>query len=460
MELAAHEANHLSDAALLSSKEAETKSSLALIADGLGEGFMSRAKSNVGHLCTEVGLAAGAGAALSLMGQAGGKWGCASRLIGGTLALGFGADVLRRGNNIYGAYSDTTNNFEGQSIRQKAIADNAGTALFDYPVLALAGMSGARLVSGPRALAHTNEYEQAPSLARPGRSEAVIRWEEFNGKLSTESRTAVHERAADAPRENFGSGSSESAVRWQEFNAKPSVMEWRPGQAAEARPDLLGSKRSWTDGYSEVMGTLEWRPGSKLSAEIQAAHKIDWNLKTEIFLPNGNKALVEKTSLRSFNEPLTFADHIHSFQRQLDPILRETPTTSAGSHGLRITEEITTGTGIKKTSVLYDRSVSIPDALVSYRAINEVLDPHAYTFVPGVNRPGRVNQRHGEVLRPPAELTAEQTTFGSLWRLNNFWQALQAEPQFVAARPPGVAMVLNQVQEGPLVKPTAPGDGR
>lgn len=419
MELDAHEAQHLSNTMLLNSKEEETKSSLRLIADGLADGFISKANAGTGTLCAETAIAGGVGGALSLMSQAGGRLGCAARIIGGTLAVGFAADIYRRSDNIYDAYINTSNNFEGQAARQKAIADNAGTALFDYPLMALAGMGAARLVSGPRAVTQSmNNF--AETRATPGMSEA--------------------------------------AIKWQEFNGKPSVIEWRPGHSAVERPDLVGSKTAWTDGYSEVIGRHDWRPGSKLQTEIDAARKIDWNLTTEITFPKENSSLIAKTNTRSFDEPLGFADHVHRVQNQLEPILRETPISPAEHYGFRVTEVITTGTGVKKTNVLFDRPVSISEALVSYRAINESFDPHAYKFVPGVSQASRVNLHHGEVIHPPAELTAEQSTFGMMWRLNDFWKSVQSEPQLVLPRAPGVSMILNQVHDGSPLKTVRTND--
>lgn len=415
MELDDHKVEHFTDATLLSSKEEELKSSLRLITDGLADGFTSRANAGAGTLCAELGIAGGVGAALSIMSQTGGKLGCAAKIIGGTLAIGFGADIFRRSENIFETYNNSSNNSEGQVLRQQAIADNAGTALFDYPLMALAGMGAARMVSGPRAAAQTKmDFTERPKT--PGMSEA--------------------------------------AIRWQEFNGKPSVLEWRPGHPAVERPDLIGSKTGWTDGYSELTGRHDWRPGSKLQTEIDTARKIDWNLTTEITIPKENSLLVAKTNTRSFDEPLAFANHVHELQRQLGPILRETPISPAEHYGLKVTEEIITETGMRKTNVLFDRPVAISEALVSYKAINESLDPHAYTFVPGVAKASRVNSHHGEVLRPPAELTAEQKTFGMMWRLNDYWNSVLSEPKFVLSvpRPPAVSMIVNQLHDGSPLK--------
>lgn len=371
---APREAKEISEQTLLNANDEESKSCLRLITEGLSDGFMSRAKSDPGSLCTELTVAAATGVALQKMAQAGGRWGCAAKIIGGTLAMGFGADAAHRGNNIYDAFSETTNDVEGQAIRQKAIADNAGTALFDYPLIGLAGMGAARLASGPRAALHTSEAQSPASNAK---SEALASWEKFNSK-------------------------------------PPEVIEWRPGQSEVKKLDLIGSKTTWTDGPGYQPSSLEWRPGTRLLKEVEGRHQMVWNLKTEIVGPDGMTTWVAKNNTFRFNEPLALADHMHKIQDRLNPILRETPTDT-GQNALRITEEIKTGNGVTRTRVLYDRPVPMSNAIDSYRSINELMDPYAYRFVPGVVEATRPNLHPGEIVRPPMQLTEEQIVFQKLW---------------------------------------------
>lgn len=386
MDSAADVAKDFSGESLLSAQE-EEKSSCRLIADGLIDGFKSRAQSNAGLLCAEVGTAAATGVALQWMTQAGGRWGCAAKIIGGTMALGMGADIARRGSNIYETYTETANDSDGQAARQKAIADNAGTALFDYPVIALAGMGAARLASGPRAALHTQTHTGPySSITGPGNSLASAKWDQFNPRQSSQS---------------------------------PVIVEWSPGQKATLSH---GSKTRWTDESTVSSGLTEWRPGSRLCKEIDAAHQISWNLKTEIVGPDGKLAWVEKTNTRSFHEPIAFANHMHKFRDRLEPILRETPT-DAGSNTLRITEQISTGNGARKTTVLYDRPVPLSQAVESYKSINELIDPYAYRFVQGVVETTRPNIHPGEVIRPPMELTTEQLMFQRMWEMRGAWRA-------------------------------------
>ncbi len=131
------------------------QSELQNIREGLSQGFSQRtehAKDNLLATGVEVAGSFGVGAALMAASKAGGRWGLAADVAGTAMLIGMGADVFRRGKNVYEAYSVAPgNSVQDQVARREAIAQNVGSALFDYPVMMASGFAGAGAVHfGPR----------------------------------------------------------------------------------------------------------------------------------------------------------------------------------------------------------------------------------------------------------------------------------------------------------------------
>ncbi len=90
-------------------------------------------------------VAAGAvGAGLRIMSGAGGPWGGISKAVMVTGAFGFGCDVLVRTGKSVVAGFDTWKSKDNHEESRKVVAENIGSALFDYPVLAAGGYMGAK----------------------------------------------------------------------------------------------------------------------------------------------------------------------------------------------------------------------------------------------------------------------------------------------------------------------------
>ena len=125
------------------------------IREGLSQGFSQRAdhaKDNLLATGVEVAGSFGVGAALMAATKAGGRWGTTADIAGKVMLVGMGADVFRRGANVYDAYSKASGNtVQDQITRREAIAQNLGSAMFDYPVMMASGFAGAGAVHfGPR----------------------------------------------------------------------------------------------------------------------------------------------------------------------------------------------------------------------------------------------------------------------------------------------------------------------
>lgn len=149
------------------------QSELQNIREGLSQGFSQRtehAKDNLLATGVEVAGSFGVGAALMAAAKAGGRWGVAADVAGKVMLVGMGADVFRRGKNVYDAYSVAPgNSVQDQVARREAIAQNVGSALFDYPVMMASGFAGAGAVHfGPRlsaSLSTSIEGLRSPMMA-------------------------------------------------------------------------------------------------------------------------------------------------------------------------------------------------------------------------------------------------------------------------------------------------------
>lgn len=126
-----------------------------VIKDGLSQGFQQRkehAQENLLGTGVEVATSFGVGAGLTTMLKAGGRWGKTAEIVGGVMLLGMAGDVARRSYGVYDAYSQNPGNtIKDQLLRKEAVAQNFGTAAFDYPVMFLSGGAGAGAAHfGPR----------------------------------------------------------------------------------------------------------------------------------------------------------------------------------------------------------------------------------------------------------------------------------------------------------------------
>lgn len=131
------------------------QSELQNIREGLSQGFSDRtqhAKDNLLATGVEVAGSFGVGAAMMAAVKAGGRWGLAADVAGKVMLLGMGADIARRGFNVYDAYSTAPgNSVQDQLTRRESIAQNIGSAMFDYPVMMASGFAGAGAVHfGPK----------------------------------------------------------------------------------------------------------------------------------------------------------------------------------------------------------------------------------------------------------------------------------------------------------------------
>ena len=89
-------------------------------------------------------VAAGAaGAGFRIMSGAGGPWGGVAKAVMVTGAFGFGCDVLVRAGKSFEAGFDTWKSKDNHENSRKVVAENIGSALFDYPLLAASGYAGA-----------------------------------------------------------------------------------------------------------------------------------------------------------------------------------------------------------------------------------------------------------------------------------------------------------------------------
>lgn len=152
------------------------------IREGLSQGFSSRvqqAQDNAFMTGVEVAGSFGVGAALATAAKVGGRWGVAADVVGKVMLAGMGADVFRRGYNVAEAYQSSSGNaYQDQLNRRDAIAQNFGTAAFDYPVMMLSGAAGAGAVHfGPKlsaSLSTSLEGLRTPTMGMANPEMALI----------------------------------------------------------------------------------------------------------------------------------------------------------------------------------------------------------------------------------------------------------------------------------------------
>ncbi|MBX9722114.1 MAG: hypothetical protein K2X81_12010 [Candidatus Obscuribacterales bacterium] len=117
-----------------------------LLHDGIKQGVMHRL-SSPGDLAVSAGVAFVGAAGLRLAMDAGGKWGTAAKIAGaGFLALG-ASDLARRAVPTTDAMIDTWKSGRNLDVNKLTVANNLGTAVVDYPLMALAGSAGFKMAS-------------------------------------------------------------------------------------------------------------------------------------------------------------------------------------------------------------------------------------------------------------------------------------------------------------------------
>lgn len=124
----------------------EHQSAWDVVREGLWQGAQERGKeaqNNPIAMSAEFVGSASLAAGLVAAVNAGGRFRFAAEVVGATLTLVTGADLLNRGVNISRAYSSTTDDASGNTIRKDAIAKYAGSGLVDYGMMLSGGLIGA-----------------------------------------------------------------------------------------------------------------------------------------------------------------------------------------------------------------------------------------------------------------------------------------------------------------------------
>jgi hypothetical protein len=118
---------------------------LQVLRDGVAIGFSQRveeAKKNPGGAITEGAVAVAAGALMTAGMLTGGRAAVASRVAGSVFGLGFAIDAGTRVVNSVDAAKLVWMSPNATNRATKIVADNLGTAAFDYSLMALGGAIG------------------------------------------------------------------------------------------------------------------------------------------------------------------------------------------------------------------------------------------------------------------------------------------------------------------------------
>lgn len=126
-----------------------------LLGGGIKDGFLNRKDQsidNLGWTALEFAGTAAIGAGLTLMQQAGGRWGTAARVATqGLKVLAIGDGIRRLAPTVY-SMADTWVNPENYAENRATIGKYLGSAFFDYPLMAAGGFVGS--AGAQRALSH------------------------------------------------------------------------------------------------------------------------------------------------------------------------------------------------------------------------------------------------------------------------------------------------------------------
>ncbi len=119
-----------------------------LLRDGIGQGVSQRLQ-NPADLIASGTLAMGGAAALRMAMDKGGRWGTAAKVASYGFAALAGVDIGRRAAPTLSAMADTWNSSRNLEANKVTVANNLGTALVDYPLMAMAGSAGFKLAARP-----------------------------------------------------------------------------------------------------------------------------------------------------------------------------------------------------------------------------------------------------------------------------------------------------------------------
>ena len=219
--------------ALLTDPESAAQSRLSFVMEALNEGIGRRVESwkeNPGSLVGEVAGSAVASSALTLMLQAGGKWGSTAKVVGGFMLGAMGADIASRGHSIYDVYNSTDGlSADGLAARKDAIATYAGSAIADYGVMALAG--------GAAAFA-SRKFSGVPEFF--GAADASKSWDAYLTKWGRpdEWRPGMKDwrpGVGDVPRSNIEiipapTSNAAKAFEWKAPEEWRPSRDWRPSE--------------------------------------------------------------------------------------------------------------------------------------------------------------------------------------------------------------------------------------
>ncbi len=122
-----------------------------LLRGGIADGVRHRL-SDPGEILRDSGIAFAGAYALKTALNAGGRWGAAAKVVGGVCGLAAAADVGRRAVPTLGAMADTWKSGNNFDQNKMIVANNLGTALVDYPTMALAGYAGFKTAGSPKLL--------------------------------------------------------------------------------------------------------------------------------------------------------------------------------------------------------------------------------------------------------------------------------------------------------------------
>ena len=116
-----------------------------LLRDGLSLGVVNRLShmyENPVETAATVAGCATVGAALNIANRAGGRWATAAKVATYGFTAALACDVVRRGVPTIGAMADTWSSANNLATNKETVAQHAGSALVDYPLMMAAGYGG------------------------------------------------------------------------------------------------------------------------------------------------------------------------------------------------------------------------------------------------------------------------------------------------------------------------------
>jgi hypothetical protein len=183
------ESLHLSsskdNAALLNSSqvpESLLSREALVLGGGIKDGFCQRAKQAAEHpglTSLEIVGSAAVGAGMTAMHMAGGRWGSVAKVVAGGLGVLAIEDGAKRLLPTFSAMHDSAINPEHYAQNRAIVAQNLGSACFDYPLMAAGGMLGSASViyGSRRGFFNLERNAEAQGLAQSESSPLKLRAE-------------------------------------------------------------------------------------------------------------------------------------------------------------------------------------------------------------------------------------------------------------------------------------------